>query len=421
MTTSNGNAGVTPDFWDQLRLTTQARIGLGRAGDSLPTRRVLEFSAAHASARDAVHEPLDADQFEFRVCDVGIGTPIVVTSMASTRSEYLRRPDLGRTPKDLSELEKGDYDIGFVLADGLSPRALVDHGIGLLQALVAQFDGKYSIAPPVIATEARVALGDHIAQAQGVRTLLVLIGERPGLSVADSLGIYLTHLPETRPNRRRPELHLEYPPAGRAELPAGGGGRGRPGRWRPRARPVRRQTEGHVQGGDPGRGRGAGRVGLSPPDAPGLTSTCRLNVPQGDERVQRQDLPAGGSVGGAHEAGGQWCRTSSAVVFDVLVRVFVDDRNPVDVLGLVGDEEHRDPMTGLQVDVPAEIGQSLVFLLAHVLVVGLPGVIDALPPRPATRPRWRRPPGCRPGCRCDRRWRPWSPRPRRRRAVVRRA
>jgi len=215
MTTTNGNAGVTPDFWDQLRLTTQARIGLGRAGDSLPTRRVLEFSAAHASARDAVHEPLDADQFEFRVGDVGIGTPIVVTSMASTRSEYLRRPDLGRTPKDLSQLEKGDYDIGFVLADGLSPRALVDHGIGLLQALVDQFDGRYSIAPPVIATEARVALGDHIAQALGVRTLLVLIGERPGLSVADSLGIYLTHGPKPgRTDADRNCISNIHPPDG---------------------------------------------------------------------------------------------------------------------------------------------------------------------------------------------------------------
>jgi len=215
MTTANGNAGVTPDFWDQLRLTTQARIGLGRAGDSLPTRRVLEFNAAHASARDAVHEPLDADQFELRVCDVGIGTPIVVTSLASTRSEYLRRPDLGRAPKDLSELEKGDYDVGFVLADGLSPRALVDHGIGLLQALVDQFDGRYSIAPPVIATEARVALGDHIAQAQGVRTLLVLIGERPGLSVADSLGIYLTHRPKPgRTDADRNCISNIHPPDG---------------------------------------------------------------------------------------------------------------------------------------------------------------------------------------------------------------
>jgi ethanolamine ammonia-lyase small subunit len=191
--------GVTHDFWDVLRLTTRSRIGLGRAGDSLPTRRVLEFSTAHALARDAVHEPLDAEQFAEAVDLVGLGTPVVVTSRAATRSEYLRRPDLGRAPKDLSGIETGDHDIGIVLADGLSPRALVDHGVGLLQALVTEFDGRYSIAAPVIATQSRVALGDHIAQAMGVRTLIVLIGERPGLSVADSLGIYLTHLP--RPGR----------------------------------------------------------------------------------------------------------------------------------------------------------------------------------------------------------------------------
>jgi ethanolamine ammonia-lyase small subunit len=174
---------------------TQARIGLGRTGDALPTRRVLEFSAAHASARDAVHEPLDVDRFAAAISDAGLGVPIVVSSLASSRSEYLRRPDLGRAPRDLSTVVGGDYDVGFVLADGLSPRAVQDHGPGLLLALVDQFRDRYSIAPPVIATQARGALGDHNAQAMGIRTVLVVIGERPGLSVADSLGIYLTHLP----------------------------------------------------------------------------------------------------------------------------------------------------------------------------------------------------------------------------------
>jgi ethanolamine ammonia-lyase small subunit len=190
---------VAGDFWDVLRLTTQSRIGLGRSGDSLPTRRVLEFNAAHASARDAVHEPLDTAAFAEQVASVGIGDPVVVTSRASSRDEYLRRPDLGRTPDDLSAITAGDDDLGIVMADGLSPRALADHGVGLLTALIAQLDGRYSIAAPVIATQARVALGDHIARAMGVRTVLVVIGERPGLSVADSLGIYLTH--EPRPGR----------------------------------------------------------------------------------------------------------------------------------------------------------------------------------------------------------------------------
>nr|WP_296766000.1 ethanolamine ammonia-lyase subunit EutC [Rhodococcus sp. (in: high G+C Gram-positive bacteria)] len=182
-------------FWDELRLSTQARIGLGRTGDSLPTRRVLEFRSAHAAARDAVHMPLEVESFVVDVEKTGIGAPVVVTSKASSRAEYLRRPDLGRIPEDVSSIVKGDFDIGFVLSDGLSPRALMDHGAAMLEALVSELSDRYSIAPPVVATEARVALGDHIAEAMGVRTVVVLIGERPGLSVADSLGIYLTHLP----------------------------------------------------------------------------------------------------------------------------------------------------------------------------------------------------------------------------------
>lgn len=181
-------------FWDELRTTTQARIGLGRAGNALPTRRVLELAGAHAAARDAVHEPLDVAALAERVRQVGIGEPVVVASRASSRSEYLRRPDLGRLPSDL-DVPETPADIGFVLADGLSPYALAKHGPALLTALVTVLRDDYTLAPPVIATQARVALGDHIGAAARVRTLLVIIGERPGLSVADSLGIYLTHLP----------------------------------------------------------------------------------------------------------------------------------------------------------------------------------------------------------------------------------
>ncbi|KXO99374.1 Ethanolamine ammonia-lyase light chain (plasmid) [Tsukamurella tyrosinosolvens] len=183
-------------FWDALRTTTQSRIGLGRTGDALPTRRVLEFAAAHAAARDAVHQPLDAADLVARARDLGIGEPVVVTSRAADRGEYLRRPDLGRAPADLSALPTvpdGAADVALVLADGLSPRALTDHGVALAAAVLAALPPDVTVAPPVVATQARVALGDHVARALGARTLVVLIGERPGLSVADSLGIYLTH------------------------------------------------------------------------------------------------------------------------------------------------------------------------------------------------------------------------------------
>lgn len=183
------------EFWDELRKTTQARIGLGRAGNALPTREVLELAAAHAAARDAVHEPLDVEALADRVREIGIGEPAVVRSQAESRSEYLRRPDLGRLPATPMDVPETPADIGFVLADGLSPYALAKHGPALLAELVARLGDQYTLAPPVIATQARVALGDHVGAAQKVRTLLVIIGERPGLSVADSLGIYLTHLP----------------------------------------------------------------------------------------------------------------------------------------------------------------------------------------------------------------------------------
>ncbi|WP_166902795.1 ethanolamine ammonia-lyase subunit EutC [Mycobacterium sp. DL440] len=189
------NEIAVQEFWDELRKTTQARIGLGRAGDALPTRRVLELAAAHAAARDAVHVPLDVETLADKVRAVGIGEPTVVTSRATSRDEYLRRPDLGREPADGMQVPDTPADIGFVLADGLSPTALDRHGATLLAALVAELQDRYTLAPPVIATQARVALGDHIGAQARIRTLLVIIGERPGLSVADSLGIYLTHLP----------------------------------------------------------------------------------------------------------------------------------------------------------------------------------------------------------------------------------
>jgi ethanolamine ammonia-lyase small subunit len=196
-------------------LTTQSRIGLGRAGNALPTTRVLEFAAAHAAARDAVHIPLDVPAFAARIAEVGLGAPVVVASQADGRSEYLRRPDLGRLPADLDSVTAGAAEIGVVLADGLSPRALVDHGLGLLTALVSTLSERYSVAPPVIATQARVALGDHIGERMGVQSLIVIIGERPGLSVADSLGIYLTHLPRAgRTDADRNCISNIHPPEG---------------------------------------------------------------------------------------------------------------------------------------------------------------------------------------------------------------
>ncbi|MFE3999356.1 ethanolamine ammonia-lyase subunit EutC [Nocardioides sp. YIM B13467] len=180
------------EFWEGLRRATPARIGLGRAGNSVPTAEVLSFGAAHAAARDAVHLPLDVEALLDALDGLGLGTPRVVASAAPDRATYLTRPDLGRVPGADLELGPGGAEIAVVVADGLSAEAVAKHAVPLLEHLVPLLDSATTLAAPVVATQARVALGDHIGRALGARLALVLIGERPGLSSSDSLGAYLT-------------------------------------------------------------------------------------------------------------------------------------------------------------------------------------------------------------------------------------
>jgi ethanolamine ammonia-lyase small subunit len=203
------------DPWAPLRSTTQARIGLGRAGMSLPSTAVLELQVALAAARDAVHVPLDVAPILAGVAALGIGEPIALTSQAVDRATYLRRPDLGRLPASVADLPTAGWDVGFVIADGLSSKAVADHAVPTLAAIVAALDPELSVAPPVVVTQARVAIADHIGAALNVGTMIVLVGERPGLSVADSLGIYLTQSP--RPGRTDAERNCIsniHPPEG---------------------------------------------------------------------------------------------------------------------------------------------------------------------------------------------------------------
>ncbi|MBU3061016.1 ethanolamine ammonia-lyase subunit EutC [Nocardia sp. NEAU-G5] len=193
------SGAAADDLWRPLRAHTRARIGLRRAGDTLATTEVLALRASHALARDAVRTALDTDALRATLAGLGLSSPVHVRSAAGDRDRYLRRPDLGRTPADLTQLAPAGADLALVVCDGLSATAVHDHAAGLCAALVREFMPDYSFAPPVLATQARVALGDHIGQALGVRVVLVVIGERPGLSVADSLGIYLTYQP--RPGR----------------------------------------------------------------------------------------------------------------------------------------------------------------------------------------------------------------------------
>ena len=201
------------DAFDVLRSATRARVALGRAGDGLPTGRLLEFRAAHAAARDAVHSPLDVDRVTSDLAATGLDVR-TVASAAPDRATYLQRPDLGRRLAEGTELPGGEYDLALVIADGLSPRAVEEHAAGTVTAVLERLAG-WSVAPLVVATQARVALGDPVGEALGARIVVVLIGERPGLSSADSLGLYLTFGPRTgRADSERNCISNVRPPHG---------------------------------------------------------------------------------------------------------------------------------------------------------------------------------------------------------------
>ncbi|MFH1804200.1 MAG: ethanolamine ammonia-lyase subunit EutC [Pseudomonadota bacterium] len=186
------------DPWHRLRRHTSARIGLGRVGDGLPTARLLEFQMAHARARDSVHMPFDTASVREILEKTG-QSGIEVKSAATNRFEYLQRPDYGRklATEDADKLKAyaGDFDVAFIVADGLSARAVQENGPILLRAIFDRLGSNWSVAPVVIAHQARVAIGDEIAAHLGAAMSVILIGERPGLSSADSLGAYLTWAP----------------------------------------------------------------------------------------------------------------------------------------------------------------------------------------------------------------------------------
>jgi ethanolamine ammonia-lyase small subunit len=187
------------DPWARYRAATPARIGLGRAGDSLPTAALLDLQTAHARARDAVHGRVD---FAALAEALAPWPAILVHTQARDRAEYLARPDLGRRLHEATALAAAPCDLAFVVADGLSAAAVATHAAPLVHAARARL-GDLAIGPVVLAEQGRVAIGDAVGERLGARLVAVLIGERPGLSVADSLGVYLTFDP--RPGRRDSE------------------------------------------------------------------------------------------------------------------------------------------------------------------------------------------------------------------------
>jgi ethanolamine ammonia-lyase small subunit len=202
------------DPWSDLRAYTAARLALGRCGASLPTGEILRLGLAHAQARDAVQRQLDVGAFALRLQDAGLQA-LQVASAASDRTRFLLRPDLGRRLCEESRAllasaadreraaplaaEAGGIDLLLVVADGLSVPAVERNGLPMLEAIRRIAPDGWRIGPVVVATQARVALGDEIGGLLGAALVAILIGERPGLSSPDSLGVYLTWQP--RPGR----------------------------------------------------------------------------------------------------------------------------------------------------------------------------------------------------------------------------
>jgi len=188
------------DPWRRLRDVTPARIALGRAGGSMPTRELLDFQMAHALARDAVHQPFDVAALEREISF--LGTPVVHwRTQVADRQTYLIRPDLGRRLDEgmtgsLKRDSREGVDVSIVLSDGLSALAAQRQIPLVLRALVPQLqESGFTLAPIAIVPFARVAVQDEIGELLGARVSLILLGERPGLGSPDSLGAYLVYGP----------------------------------------------------------------------------------------------------------------------------------------------------------------------------------------------------------------------------------
>lgn len=194
------SASTVQDPWGDLKQFTRARIALGRVGSSLPTKEILSFGMSHAMARDAVHLALDTDILQSQIESLGVEV-LKLHSRAPDRASYLLRPDWGRRLSDesveiIKALPQEKIDVSIVIGDGLSSLAVQKHAAPMLQAIQQTMPSEWKLGPVVIASQARVALADEVGELMYARMVILLIGERPGLSSPDSLGLYLTYQPK---------------------------------------------------------------------------------------------------------------------------------------------------------------------------------------------------------------------------------
>lgn len=231
---NNGNVVHNP--WRDLRQFTDARIGLGRAGISLPTSEMLAFQLSHAQARDAVNFPLDINEMKAKLATVNAANARVLHlhSQAVDRVTYLQRPDLGRKLNEHSrqllldfvaeqqQSTQEKYDLAIVVADGLSSLAVQKNAAPFIAELLSQLsvNKPLTLAPITLVEQGRVAIGDDIGELLNAQIVMVLIGERPGLSSPDSLGLYLTWEPKTGLNDSLRNCISNIRPAGLSYIDA---------------------------------------------------------------------------------------------------------------------------------------------------------------------------------------------------------
>ncbi|NQY75936.1 MAG: ethanolamine ammonia-lyase subunit EutC [Halomonas sp.] len=219
---------VIENPWERLRAFTDARIGLGRAGVSLPTQQLLAFQLAHAQAQDAVHCPLECEALAEELTQaLGLSTaPLSVHSRADDRATYLQRPDYGRRLNEVSRqtlqqaADSGQrFDLAVVIVDGLSALAVQQNSAPFLTALydaLGRDKNEWRLAPLILVEQGRVAIGDEVGALLNADAVLVMVGERPGLSSPDSLGLYMTWGPEVGLKDDRRNCISNVRPAGLA-------------------------------------------------------------------------------------------------------------------------------------------------------------------------------------------------------------